>query len=232
VNPGWTDVRPPRVSRQGSTDAGRSTVAKRKIAALLAASWSASCTAFHVMLESPPENALRGRRAYARAVSCRRDENHDRVLAQIPLVSQRDNGASRSSRRTSPEAPAGPANPRTTPSEKPRERRESAPVPAQPGGAETGLSRRRSRVRVPSLPCLSVSPTEGRAGSFGPTTRRRSSTRSSRPLAIRRNAGRVADALRQTAADTAGRRSSLASRPCTRSYSPPLPGSRLRGARA
>src|SRR5438876_4462468 len=72
------------------------------------------------------------------------------------------------------------------------------------------------------------SPTEGRAGSFGPTTRRRSSTRSSRPLAIRRNAWLVGDALRQTAADTAGWRSLLASRPCTRSYSPPLPGSRLR----
>src|SRR5437762_4984744 len=76
------------------------------------------------------------------------------------------------------------------------------------------------------------SPTEGRAGSFGPTTRRRSSTRSSRLLAIRRNAGRVADALRETAADTAGRRSPLASRPCTRSCSPPLPGSRLSGGGA
>src|SRR5207247_6976195 len=76
------------------------------------------------------------------------------------------------------------------------------------------------------------SPTEARAGSFGQTTRRRSSTRSSRPLAIRRNAGRVADALGQTAADTAGRRSPLASRPCTRSYSPPLPGSSLRGGGA
>src|SRR6266568_5666585 len=76
------------------------------------------------------------------------------------------------------------------------------------------------------------SPTAGRAGSFLPTTRRRSSTHSSAPLAIRRNAGRVAGVLRQTAADTAGRRSPLASRPCTRSYSPPLPGSRLRGGGA
>jgi hypothetical protein len=31
-------------------------------------------------------------------------------------------------------------------------RRESPPIPAQPGSAMTGLSRRRSRVRVPSLP--------------------------------------------------------------------------------
>src|SRR4029453_18146092 len=63
-------------------------------------------------------------------------------------------------------------------------------------------------------------------------TRRRSSTRSSRPRAIRRNAGRVADALRERAADTAGRRSPLASRPCTRSCLPPLPASRLRGGGA
>src|SRR6266576_5266400 len=74
------------------------------------------------------------------------------------------------------------------------------------------------------------SPTDGRAGSFRPTTRTRSSTRSSAPLAAIRNAGRGADARRQRAADTAGRRSLGASPPCTRSCSPPLPGSRLRGA--
>src|SRR6266508_4193346 len=73
------------------------------------------------------------------------------------------------------------------------------------------------------------SPTEGRAGSFRPTTRTRSSTRSLAPLTARRNAGRGADARTETAADTAGRRSLLASRPCTKSCSPPLPGSRLRG---
>src|SRR6266487_1062768 len=76
------------------------------------------------------------------------------------------------------------------------------------------------------------SPTDGRAGSFRPTTRTRSSTRSSAPLAAIRNAGRGADARRQRAADTAGRRSLGASPPCTRSYSPPLPGSRLRGGGA
>jgi MFS family permease len=35
---------------------------------------------------------------------------------------------------------------------KPLSRRESPPVPARPGSTKTGLSRRRSRVRVPSLP--------------------------------------------------------------------------------
>ena len=54
----------------------------------------------------------------------------------------------------------------------------------------------------------------------------------SRRYADRRNARRVADALRQKAADTAGRRSLVASPPCTRSCSPPLPGSRLRGGGA
>src|SRR5438034_9592568 len=76
------------------------------------------------------------------------------------------------------------------------------------------------------------SPTEERAGSFGPTTRRRSSRYSSVPLATRRNAGHVAGALRQRAADTAGRRSLVASPPCTRSCSPPLPGNRLRAGGA
>src|SRR5512133_1526351 len=76
------------------------------------------------------------------------------------------------------------------------------------------------------------SATEERAGSFSQTTSRRSSTYSSAPLAATRNAGRVAGALRQTAADTAGRRSLAASPPCTKSCSPPLPGSRLRGGGA
>jgi hypothetical protein len=40
----------------------------------------------------------------------------------------------------------------------------------------------------------------------------------------------VADARKQTAAATAGRRSPLASRPCTRSCSPPLPASGCAGA--
>src|SRR5438034_8962991 len=75
------------------------------------------------------------------------------------------------------------------------------------------------------------SPTEERAGSFGPTTRRRSSRYSSVPLAARRNAGHVAGALRQRAADTAGRRSLVASPHCTTSCSP-LPGSGLRGGGA
>jgi len=39
---------------------------------------------------------------------------------------------------------------------KPCSRRESTPIPAQPRSGKTGLSRRRSRVRVPSLPSLKV----------------------------------------------------------------------------
>jgi hypothetical protein len=63
---------------------------------------------------------------------------------------ERQRGIPRSSRRRSPEAPA--ANSRNTRVGKPWPRRESPPIPAQPGSAKTGLSRRRSRVRVPSLP--------------------------------------------------------------------------------
>ena len=48
--------------------------------------------------------------------------------------------------------PRAPGNPRRPPHEKPRSRRESPPIPAYPVSAMTGLSRRRSRVRVPSLP--------------------------------------------------------------------------------
>jgi hypothetical protein len=48
--------------------------------------------------------------------------------------------------------PLAPANPRNASIGKPRSRREFPPIPAQPGSAMTGLSRRRSRVRVPSLP--------------------------------------------------------------------------------
>ncbi len=60
----------------------------------------------------------------------------------------------RSSRTSLPEGPSSPANPATTGAEKPCDSREFPPIPAQPGTAMTGLSRRRSRVRVPSLPSL------------------------------------------------------------------------------
>jgi hypothetical protein len=52
--------------------------------------------------------------------------------------------------------PPAPANPRNAKVRKPRLRRESPPIPAQAGGAMTGLLRRRSRVRVSSLPYLEV----------------------------------------------------------------------------
>ena len=48
--------------------------------------------------------------------------------------------------------PHDPVNPRNPRVRKPCSRRKSPPIPAQPGSAMTGLSRRRSRVRVPSLP--------------------------------------------------------------------------------
>jgi transposase len=48
--------------------------------------------------------------------------------------------------------PPVPGNPRNSRVERPCSRRESPLIPAQPASAMTGLSRRRSRVRVPSLP--------------------------------------------------------------------------------
>jgi hypothetical protein len=62
----------------------------------------------------------------------------------------------RSSRRRSPEAPDRARQFRNTRSGKPWSRGESPAIPAQAGSATTGLSRRRSRVRVPSLPSLEV----------------------------------------------------------------------------
>ena len=57
--------------------------------------------------------------------------------------------------------PAVVGDPRKQRREKPCSRRESPPIPAQPGETMTGLSRRRSRIRVPSLPslkCLQFTP--------------------------------------------------------------------------
>jgi hypothetical protein len=48
--------------------------------------------------------------------------------------------------------PQAPGNPRKATVGKPCSPRQSPPIPAQPGTTKTGLSRRRSRVRVPSLP--------------------------------------------------------------------------------
>ena len=70
-----------------------------------------------------------------------------------PLVFSYDNKGSRTHpagrRRKLPQVPANPRNRRV---EKARSWWESPPIPAQPGSGMTGLSRRRSRVRVPSLP--------------------------------------------------------------------------------
>jgi hypothetical protein len=62
----------------------------------------------------------------------------------------------RSSRRRCSEAPAQPRESPQRSSQRACSRRESPPIPAQPGSAMTGLSRRRSRVRVPSLPSFKV----------------------------------------------------------------------------
>jgi hypothetical protein len=73
--------------------------------------------------------------------------------AYIPRVFFRDNYPSRTcpagGRRKLPLAPDDPRNGSVG---KTCYRRKSPPAPAQPGTTKTGLSRRRSRVRVPSLP--------------------------------------------------------------------------------
>jgi hypothetical protein len=66
-----------------------------------------------------------------------------------------DNAASRADpARRRRKLPPAPANSRKTRAGKPWPRREFPPIPAQAGSAKTDLSRRRSRVRVPSLPSL------------------------------------------------------------------------------
>src|SRR5436190_3729744 len=68
-------------------------------------------------------------------------------------VRYRGNGAYRAHpARGSRKLPHAPGNPRKSTSRKPCSREESPPIPSQPRSAMTGLSRRRSRVRVPSLP--------------------------------------------------------------------------------
>ena len=76
---------------------------------------------------------------------------------QLRLVFSYGNDASRTfpagGRRNLPPIPANPRNARV---ERPCSRRKFPPIPAQPGSTMTGLSRRSSRVRVPSLPSLKV----------------------------------------------------------------------------
>jgi hypothetical protein len=65
-----------------------------------------------------------------------------RTTPHPALIPQEAAGSSRQS----------PPIPATSGSERPAQRRESPPIPAYPASAMTGLPRRRSRVRVPSLP--------------------------------------------------------------------------------
>jgi len=62
--------------------------------------------------------------------------------------------------RGRPKLRTAPADPRNATVRKPCSRRESPSIPAQPASTKTGLSRRRSRVRVPSLP-LRLLPAKG-----------------------------------------------------------------------
>ena len=96
----------------------------------------------------------------------------------------------RPSRRSSPEAPACTRESPQRQGGKPCSRRKSPPIPAQPESAMTGLSRRRSRVRVPSLPLK----TSCKPGSFVAD-----STRSRRPAfrpVTRSSAREIRDAFR------------------------------------
>jgi hypothetical protein len=76
----------------------------------------------------------------ARPAFAEKATRHPALIPQEVAGSSRRNPAIRASRRT--KDPAHEGNPR--------------PIPAQAGTAMTGLSRRRSRVRVPSLPSLEV----------------------------------------------------------------------------
>ena len=95
-----------------------------------------------VYAREPPRSPVRKARTEPRPRSraCRRPARGPR---NISLFHQLGNSSSRAD-------PAG--DPRNASAGKPRARRESPPIPVQPANAMTGLSRRRSRVRVPSLP--------------------------------------------------------------------------------
>ena len=69
------------------------------------------------------------------------------------MVYNSGNDASRADPARGPRRfPPAPGNPRQARSETPCSGGESPPIPAQSASGKTGLSRRRSRVRVPSLP--------------------------------------------------------------------------------
>ena len=75
------------------------------------------------------------------------------IQDRFALVCSCDNTSSRTHPAGGrPKLQPTPANRRNVGGEKTRSRRESPPIPAYPGSTMTGLSRRRSRVRVPTLP--------------------------------------------------------------------------------
>jgi hypothetical protein len=77
-----------------------------------------------------------------------------RSWGERSVVRHSDNDASRADpARASRESPSARESPQPTGRDA-CSRRESPPIPAQAGSAKTGLSGRRSRVRVPSLPSL------------------------------------------------------------------------------
>lgn len=81
----------------------------------------------------------------------------DAALRIAPHGSQlRQRRIPHTSRRRSAEAPAHPRQSPQSESRKTRSRRNPPPIHAQPGSAKTGLSRRKPRVRVPSLPKRSL----------------------------------------------------------------------------
>ena len=79
----------------------------------------------------------------------------ERRVPSAPASSQL--GQRRIPHKSGGRPPEAPAHPRESPQYEGRKacsRRKSPPIPARPASAMTGLSRRRSRVRVPSLPFL------------------------------------------------------------------------------
>jgi hypothetical protein len=88
------------------------------------------------------------------AAAWRRQRSPSRSAPACSLLRQRF--IPRSSRKRPPQAPADARGFPQEGARKSDSRGKSPPVPAQLGNSKTGLSRRRSRVRVPSLPLKSL----------------------------------------------------------------------------
>ncbi len=106
-----------------------------------------------VVKQAPPTHQT------AQGIKLIRPMDHPRVgdstlIPDISLVGYKsDNNVSRLDPARGPrKLPTAPGDPRKATGETPCSRRNSPPFPAQSGNGKTGLSRRRSRVRVPSLP--------------------------------------------------------------------------------